>query len=117
MKFRTYTLRLNSSKSIQESSFYSANTVYDMYSNSHTLSADLEKIYTYYTVPWRTVAGRPTKYYCSWLSMLPKKKIKTKTIRKTKNTHYAAVPSSPFFFRQENREPPPGKMRLAKRTV
>ena len=44
MKFRTYTLRLNSSKSIQESSFYSANTVYDMYSNSHTLSADLEKI-------------------------------------------------------------------------
>ena len=44
MKFRTYTLRLNSSKSIQESSFYSANTVYDMYSASHTLSADLEKI-------------------------------------------------------------------------
>ena len=44
MKFRTYTLKLNSSKSIQESSFYSANTVYDMYSNSHTLSADLEKI-------------------------------------------------------------------------
>jgi len=44
MKFRTYTLRLNSSKSIQESSFYSANTVYDMYSGSHTLSADLEKI-------------------------------------------------------------------------
>ncbi len=44
LKFRTYTLRLNSSKSIQESSFYSANTVYDMYSNSHTLSADLEKI-------------------------------------------------------------------------
>lgn len=44
MKFRTYTLKLNSSKSIQESSFYSANTVYDMYSGSHTLSADLEKI-------------------------------------------------------------------------
>ena len=44
MKFRTYTLKLNSSKSIQESSFYSENTVYDMYSNSHTLSADLEKI-------------------------------------------------------------------------
>jgi len=44
MKFRTYTLKLNSSKSIQESSFYSANTVYDMYSSSHTLSADLEKI-------------------------------------------------------------------------
>ena len=44
MKFRTYTLKLNSSKSIQESSFYSANTVYDMYSASHTLSADLEKI-------------------------------------------------------------------------
>ena len=44
MKFRTYTLKLNSSKSIQESSFYSANTVYDMYSTSHTLSADLEKI-------------------------------------------------------------------------
>ena len=44
MKFRTYTLKLNSSKSIQESSFYSANTLYDMYSNSHTLSADLEKI-------------------------------------------------------------------------
>ena len=44
MKFRTYTLKLNSSKSIQESSFYSSNTVYDMYSNSHTLSADLEKI-------------------------------------------------------------------------
>ena len=44
MKFRTYTLKFNSSKSIQESSFYSANTVYDMYSGSHTLSADLEKI-------------------------------------------------------------------------
>ena len=44
MKFRTYTLKLNSSKSIQESSFYSANTVYDMYSGSHTLSANLEKI-------------------------------------------------------------------------
>ena len=44
MKFRTYTLKLNSSKSIQESSFYAANTVYDMYSSSHTLSADLEKI-------------------------------------------------------------------------
>jgi len=44
MKFRTYTLKLNSSKSIQESSFYSTNTVYDMYSGSHTLSADLEKI-------------------------------------------------------------------------
>ena len=44
MKFRTYTLRVNSSKSIQESSFYSGNTVYDMYSSSHTLSAELEKI-------------------------------------------------------------------------
>ena len=44
IKFRTYTLKLNSSKSIQESSFYSANTVYDMYSGSHTLSANLEKI-------------------------------------------------------------------------
>ena len=44
MKFRIYTLKFNSSKSIQESSFYSANTVYDMYSGSHTLSADLEKI-------------------------------------------------------------------------
>ena len=44
MKFRTYTLKLNSSKSIQESSFYSANTVYDMYSSNHILSADLEKI-------------------------------------------------------------------------
>jgi len=44
MKFRTYTLKINSSKSIQESSFYSPNTVYDMYSGSHTLSADLEKI-------------------------------------------------------------------------
>ena len=44
MKFRTYTLKLNSRKSIQESSFYSANTVYDMYSGSHTLSANLEKI-------------------------------------------------------------------------
>ena len=43
------------------------------------LFADLEKIYTYYTVPWRTVAGRFAKYYCSWLSMLPKKKIKTTT--------------------------------------
>ena len=43
MKFRTYTLRVNSSKSIQESSFYSGNTVYDMYSSSHTLSAELEK--------------------------------------------------------------------------
>ena len=44
MKFRTYTLKLNSSKSIQESSFYTANTVYDMYSSNHILSADLEKI-------------------------------------------------------------------------
>ena len=44
MKFRTYTLKLNSSKSIQESSFYTANTVYDMYSSNHILSADFEKI-------------------------------------------------------------------------
>ena len=44
MKFRTYTLRLNSSKSIQESSFYSGNTVYDMYSSSRTTQANLEKI-------------------------------------------------------------------------
>ena len=44
MKFRTYTLKLNSSKSIQESSFYTANTVYDMYLSNHILSADLEKI-------------------------------------------------------------------------
>ena len=44
MKFRTYTLKLNSSKSIQESSFYSGNTVYDMYSSSRTTQANLEKI-------------------------------------------------------------------------
>ena len=44
MKFRTFTLKLNSGKNIQESSFYSSNTVYDMYSSSHTLSANLEKI-------------------------------------------------------------------------
>ena len=44
MKFRTHTLRLNSSKSIQESSFYSGNTVYDMYSSSRTTQANLEKI-------------------------------------------------------------------------
>ena len=43
MKFRTYTLKLNSSKSIQESSFYTANTVYDMYRAIIFLSADLEK--------------------------------------------------------------------------
>jgi len=43
------------------------------------LYTDLEREYTYYTVPWRTVGGSPTKYYCSWLSMLPKKKIKTTT--------------------------------------
>ena len=36
---------------------------------------DLEREYTYYTVPWRTVGGSPTKYYCSWLSMLPTKKV------------------------------------------
>ena len=35
----------------------------------------LEEKYTYYTVPWRTVDGSPTKYYCSWLSMYPTKKV------------------------------------------
>ena len=39
------------------------------------LYTDLEREYTYYTVPWRTVGGSPTKYYCSWLSMLPTKKV------------------------------------------
>ncbi len=43
LRFRDYRLRLNSSKSIGESSFYSYNTVYDMKSKSHTLSANLEK--------------------------------------------------------------------------
>ena len=43
LRFRNYRLRLNSSKSIGESSFYSYNTVYDMKSKSHTLSANLEK--------------------------------------------------------------------------
>ena len=43
LRFRDYRLRLNSSKSIGESSFYSYNTVYDMKSESHTLSANLEK--------------------------------------------------------------------------
>ena len=43
-KFRDYTLRLASNKNIQESSLYSFNTIYDMKSSSHTLSANLDKI-------------------------------------------------------------------------
>ena len=44
MKFRDYTLRLGSARSIQESSFYASNTVYDLYTSSHTLSMNLDKI-------------------------------------------------------------------------
>ena len=44
MKFRDYTMKLGSSKSIQESSFYASNTVYDLYTSSHTLSMNLDKI-------------------------------------------------------------------------
>lgn len=44
LKYKDYTLQLGSSKSIKESSFYTANTVYDFKSSSHTLSANLDKI-------------------------------------------------------------------------
>ncbi|RRD38974.1 ShlB/FhaC/HecB family hemolysin secretion/activation protein [Leptotrichia sp. OH3620_COT-345] len=44
LKFREYTLKFNSSKSISESSFFPYNTVYDMKSASHTLSANMERV-------------------------------------------------------------------------
>lgn len=43
-KFREYTLKLNMSKSIKESSFYAFNTIYDMKSSNSSLSAVLDKV-------------------------------------------------------------------------
>lgn len=44
LKFRNYTLQLHSSKTFQESSFYTSNTVYDMKSINHTHGIHLDKI-------------------------------------------------------------------------